>query len=177
MRGEELADVIAGELAVVFVGINPPPLSMAAGHNFATPGNRFWRALHASGFTPDVLGPQRERDLLHLGLGITSIVRRPTSRADQLSREELVAGGADLTRRLAVLQPAWVAFLGVSGYRPAFAAPGAAIGAQSATIGGSRVWVLPNPSGRNAHFPPAALATEFARLRQAAGLPDRSARP
>ncbi|MDH2426043.1 mismatch-specific DNA-glycosylase [Sphaerisporangium sp. TRM90804] len=172
---EGLADVLAEKLTVVFVGINPAPLSVAAGHSFATPGNRFWPALHASGFTPVVLRPQRERDLLDLGLGITSIVRRPTSRAAQLTPRELADGGRDLTRRLRTLSPRWAAFLGVSGYRAAFGAPQARLGAQAGTIGGARVWILPNPSGRNAHFPPAALAAEFTRLRQATGLPDRSA--
>ncbi|MFC4536646.1 G/U mismatch-specific DNA glycosylase [Sphaerisporangium dianthi] len=174
---EGLADVLAEKLAVVFVGINPAPLSVAAGHSFASPGNRFWPALHASGFTPAVLRPQQERDLLDLGLGITSIVRRPTSRADQLTPRELADGGRDLTRRLRTISPRWAAFLGVSGYRAAFGAPQARVGAQAGTIGGARVWILPNPSGRNAHFPPAALAAEFTRLRHAIGLPDRSARP
>ncbi|WP_436763486.1 G/U mismatch-specific DNA glycosylase [Streptosporangium sp. V21-05] len=177
MSDQGLADVLAEELSVVFIGINPAPRSVAAGHSFATPGNRFWPALHASGFTPAVLRPRQERDLLDLGLGITGIVRRPTSRADQLTPQELADGGRDLTRRLRALSPRWAAFLGVSGYRVAFGAPQARIGAQTETIGGTRVWILPNPSGRNAHFPPAALAAEFTRLRHAAGLPDRSARP
>ena len=174
MNDDGLDDVLAEGLDIVFVGINPPPVSVAAGHSFATPGNRFWPALHAAGFTATVLRPHQERELLHLGLGITSIVRRPTSRADQLSALELRVGGADLTQRLQAIRPRWAAFLGVSGYRPAFEAPHARIGPQPTMIGTSRVWVLPNPSGRNAHFPPAALAAEFARLRRAAALPDRT---
>ena len=174
MSAEGLDDVLAEGLDIVFIGINPPPVSVAAGHSFATPGNRFWPALYAAGFTERVLRPHQERDLLHLGLGITSIVRRATARADQLSRAELRAGGHDLTQRLQVLRPRWAAFLGVSGYRPAFDAPGARIGLQPTVIGTTRVWVLPNPSGRNAHFPPAALAAEFARLRSAAALPART---
>ncbi|MHA6757566.1 mismatch-specific DNA-glycosylase [Streptacidiphilus sp. PAMC 29251] len=173
MSADGLDDVLAEGLDIVFIGINPPPVSVAAGHSFATPGNRFWPALHAAGFTPTVLRPQQERDLLRLGLGITSIVRRATSRADQLSTAELQSGGSDLTQRLQAVRPRWAAFLGVSGYRPAFDAPAARVGLQSSMIGTTRVWVLPNPSGRNAHFPPAALAAEFARLRRAAGLPDR----
>ncbi|MFC1431607.1 G/U mismatch-specific DNA glycosylase [Streptacidiphilus sp. N1-3] len=173
MRADGLADVVAEALDVVFIGINPPPVSVAAGHSFATPGNRFWPALHAAGFTPTVLLPHQERDLLRLGLGITSIVRRPTASADQLSTLELRSGGADLTQRLHDLRPRWAAFLGVSGYRPAFDAPQARVGLQTAMIGTTRVWVLPNPSGRNAHFPPTALAAEFTRLRIAAALPDR----
>ena len=174
MSADGLDDVLAEGLDIIFVGITPPPVSVAAGHSFATPGNRFWPALHAAGFTPTVFRPSQERDLLPLGLGITSIVRRTTSRADQLSTAELRSGGSDLMQRLLELQPRWVAFLGVSGYRPAFDAPHARIGPQPTTIGTTRVWVLPNPSGRNAHFPPAALAAEFARLRHAAALPNRA---
>ena len=175
MSADGLADVLAEGLDIVFVGINPAPISVDAGHSFATPGNRFWPALHAAGFTPTVLRAHQERDLLRLGLGITSIVRRPTARADQLSTLELRTGGRDLTQRLRDIRPRWAAFLGVSGYRPAFEAPQARIGLQPTMIGTTRVWVLPNPSGRNAHFPPASLAAEFARLRRAAALPDRSA--
>ena len=173
--GGQLDDVLAAGLSAVFVGINPSPISSAAGHSFATPGNRFWPALHASGFTPTLMRPDRERDLLALGLGITSIVRRSTGRAAELTARELVAGGRDLAERLRVLSPQWVAMLGVTGYRTAFAAPRAEVGPQSATIADARVWILPNPSGRNAHYPPAALAAEFTRFRHAAGLPDRAA--
>ncbi|MFC1438834.1 G/U mismatch-specific DNA glycosylase [Streptacidiphilus sp. N1-10] len=173
MSTEGLDDVLAEGLDIVFIGINPPPVSVNAGHSFVTPGNRFWPALHAAGFTPTVLRPQQERDLLRLGLGITSIVRRATRRADELSTLELRSGGQDLTKRLLAIRPRWAAFLGVSGYRPAFGAPHAGVGPQTTMIGTTRVWVLPNPSGRNAHYPPAALAAEFARLRHAAALPDR----
>jgi TDG/mug DNA glycosylase family protein len=166
--------VLAERLAVVLVGINPAPASVACGHSFATPGNRLWPALYRSGFTPRLMSPHQERDLLALGIGITSIVRRPTARAAQLSRQELAGGGRDLSRRMQRLRPTWLALLGVSGYRAAFGDPDAVIGPQDAPVGGARVWILPNPSGRNAHYPPARLAVEFARLRVAAGLPDRS---
>ncbi|WP_066370724.1 mismatch-specific DNA-glycosylase [Herbidospora mongoliensis] len=175
MAVEGLADVLADGLAVVFIGINPAPVSAAIGHSFATPGNRFWPALHASGFTPTLMRAERERDLLSLGLGITSIVRRPTSQAAQLTRRELADGGRDLAERLAGIHCSWAAFLGVTGYRAAFHAPAAKPGLQPGTIGGARVWVLPNPSGRNAHYPPAVLAAEFTRFRLHTGLPDRSA--
>lgn len=169
-----LEDVLAPGLDVVFVGINPGLPSALRGHNFATPGNRMWPALHRSGFTAFRFRPEQERDLLALGLGITSIVRRPTARAAELTRSEYVRGGEDLRRRVEVLRPRWLALLGVTGYRAAFGVGDAAVGPQAASIGGTRVWVLPNPSGLNAHYPPAALAAEFARLRVAAGLPDRS---
>ncbi|MEV6638692.1 G/U mismatch-specific DNA glycosylase [Amycolatopsis sp. NPDC051371] len=169
-----LPDVLAEGLRVVFVGINPGLSSAAAGHSFHTPGNRFWPALHRAGFTPRQLRAEEERLLLGWGLGITSIVRRPTARAAQLSRAELVAGGHDLADRIRAIRPRWLAMLGVTGYRSAFETPGARLGPQTATIGGARVWIVPNPSGLNAHFPPQALAVEFARMRAAADVPDRS---
>ncbi|BCB78182.1 G/U mismatch-specific DNA glycosylase [Phytohabitans flavus] len=174
MNGAGLDDVVAEGLTAVFVGINPGLASVALGHSFATPGNRLWPALYRAGFTPRLMRAEQERDLLPLGLGITSIVRRPTARAAQLSRQELVDGGRDLAERMRALRPGWLAMLGVSGYRLAFDAKQAQIGPQSMTVGGARVWILPNPSGLNAHFPPAALAVEFARFRVAIGLPDRS---
>ncbi|MEU6532230.1 G/U mismatch-specific DNA glycosylase [Streptomyces sp. NPDC046928] len=169
-----LPDVLAERLDVVFVGINPGLASALRGHSFSTPGNRMWPALHRSGFTPHRFRPEEERDLLGLGLGITSIVRRPTARAAELTPDEFRQGGEDLVRRMDGLRPSWLAFLGVTGYRAAFGARDAGVGAQAASIGGARVWVLPNPSGLNAHYPPSALAVEFAKLRVATGLPDRS---
>ncbi|WP_329454821.1 G/U mismatch-specific DNA glycosylase [Streptomyces sp. NBC_01497] len=171
--GPQLTDIVADDLSVLFVGINPGLPSAVLGHNFATPGNRFWPALHRAGFTAHRFRAEEEEELLPLGLGITSIVRRPTARAADLTRRELEEGGEDLRRRASALRPRWLALLGVTGYRAAFAAPGATIGPAPA-LGATRVWVLPNPSGLNAHYPPAALASEFARLRAAAGLPDRS---
>lgn len=165
-----LADVVALGLDVVFVGINPGLGSIVRGHNFATPGNRFWPALHRSGFTPRLMRADEELELLSLGLGITSIVRRPTARAAELSDEELVAGGRDLVARVADLRPRWLGMLGVSAFRVAFDARDARIGARPGELGGARVWVLPNPSGLNAHYPPVALAAEFAAFREATGV-------
>ena len=173
-REARLPDLIADDLRVLLAGINPGLSSAADGHHFATPGNRLWPALHRSGFTPDLLGPDREQELLGLGIGITSIVRRPTVRAAELTKSEYVEGGQQLRQRVLDRRPRWLALLGVTGYRAAFAAPGADVGLQPETIGTTRIWVLPNPSGLNAHYPPVALAREFARLRVAAGLPDRS---
>jgi TDG/mug DNA glycosylase family protein len=171
---EGLDDVVAEGLAVMLAGINPALASVGRGHSFATPGNRLWPALYRSGFTPRLMQAHEERELLSLGIGITSIVRRPTGRAAQLSRQELAEGGADLARRVRRLRPACLALLGVTGYRAAFGIPDAVVGPQAQAIDGTRVWILPNPSGRNARYPPARLAAEFARLRVAAGLPDRS---
>jgi TDG/mug DNA glycosylase family protein len=150
-----LHDVVADGLSVIFAGINPGLPSVAHGHNFATPGNRFWPALHRSGFTPRQLSPSDEAQLLPLGLGVTSIVRRPTARASEITVREFEEGGRDLRNRVAALRPQWLALLGVTGYRAAFAAPNAQIGRQP-RLGETQVWVLPNPSGLNAHYPPAA---------------------
>jgi TDG/mug DNA glycosylase family protein len=173
-RDARLPDLIADDLAVLLVGINPGLSSAADGHHFATPGNRLWPALYRAGFTPRLLRAEEEDELLGYGIGITSIAARPTVRAAELTRREYVEGGEQLRRRVLARRPAWLALLGVTGYRAAFDAPGASVGLQQQTIGETRIWVLPNPSGLNAHYPPALLAREFARLRIAAGLPDRS---
>ncbi|TDD30899.1 G/U mismatch-specific DNA glycosylase [Nonomuraea terrae] len=162
-----LDDVLAPSLDVLFCGINPGLMSEATGHHFARPGNRFWPALHASGFTPRRLAPAEQHLLPSYGLGITNIVPRASAKASELTREELAAGGAALAAKVAGLRPKVLAVLGVSAYRTAFARPKARIGPQDELVGGVRVWVLPNPSGLNAHWTPAALAAEFRRLREA----------
>jgi TDG/mug DNA glycosylase family protein len=164
-RGALIPDVIAPDLAVVFCGINPGLWSGAVGRHFARPGNRFWPALHASGFTPELLGPYRQDELLALGLGLSNVVSRTTARADELSDEELRAGGEILAAKARRYRPRWIAIVGITAYRTAFGHRGARIGAQDERIGGSRVWVLPNPSGLNAHWTPQTLAGEFARFR------------
>ena len=175
-RRVHLADVIADDLMVLFCGANPGLSSAAAGAPFATPSDRWWPALYESGFTPRRLAPNEAHELLALGLGLTSLVRRPTVGVAELAKAEFVEGGRLLRRRVLARHPRWLAVLGVTAYRAAFARPDAAVGLQEDTIGSTRLWILPNPSGLNAHYPPRALATEFARLRVAAGLPDRSRR-
>lgn len=155
-------------LRVLFCGINPGLVSAATGHHFARPGNRFWPALHLSGFTPRLLAPSEQDELRGLGLGITSLVARATARADELTTDELRAGGERLRRLVARTRPAWLAVVGITAYRTAFAAPRAAVGPQEGRIGPARVWVLPNPSGLNAHWQLPALAEELARLLAAA---------
>jgi TDG/mug DNA glycosylase family protein len=166
-----VADVTAPALRVLFCGINPGLYSAATGHHFARPGNRFWPALHQSGFTGRLLRPSEQDQLLSLDLGITNIVARATARAEELSKEELVEGGQLLAAKVAGLRPHWLAVIGLTAFRTAFGLPRATVGQQEITIGGAPVWVLPNPSGLNAHWSPASLAAEFARLREAAGLP------
>lgn len=171
-RERTLPDVIADGLQVLFCGINPGLWSAAAGHHFARPGNRFWPALHASGFTPRLLQPSEQDSLLAHGAGITNIAARASARADELAREELRHGARLLAAKGAARRPSWLAVLGVTAFRVAFDTPRAMVGPQHATLGGTRVWVLPNPSGLNAHWPPAALAEAFAELRRAAEIPD-----
>jgi TDG/mug DNA glycosylase family protein len=164
-----IPDVIAPGLRVLFSGINPGLYSAATGHHFARPGNRFWPALHRSGFTPRQLRPDEQEQLLALGLGITNIVARATARADELTAEELHEGGRVLRAKAERLRPRWLAIVGVTAYRTAFGQVGAAVGAQEQTLAETRLWVLPNPSGLNAHWNAESLAEEFARLREAAG--------
>jgi double-stranded uracil-DNA glycosylase len=169
-RSRTIPDVIGPGLRVLFSGINPGLVSALTGHHFARPGNRFWPALHRSGFTPRQLQPAEQDELLVLRLGITNVAARATARADELSRAEVVEGGRLLREKVGRYAPAWLAVLGVTAYRTAFDKPKAAVGPQETTIGDTRVWVLPNPSGLNAHYTPTALADEFARLREAAGI-------
>jgi TDG/mug DNA glycosylase family protein len=168
-RDRTLVDVIGDGLRVLFCGINPGLMSAHLGQHFARPGNRFWPALHASGFTPRRFAPAEQHGLLALGLGITNVAGRATARADELSAQELVDGGQRLTAKVERHRPAWLAVLGISAYRVAFADKHARVGPQERMIGATRIWVLPSPSGLNAHWSPAALAEEFARLRAAAG--------
>ena len=158
---------MAADLSVLFCGINPGLWSAATGRHFARPGNRFWPALHRSGFTARQLRPDEQTDLLAHGLGITNLVAWSSARADELSRAELVAGGRLLERKIRRLRPRWLAVLGVGAYRSAFGHREAAVGPRPERLGGARVWVLPNPSGLNARFQIDDLATQFALLRVA----------
>ncbi|MEV4106331.1 G/U mismatch-specific DNA glycosylase [Nonomuraea sp. NPDC049695] len=158
-------DVLGPSLDVLFCGINPGLMSEATGHHFARPGNRFWPALHLSGFTPRLLAPAEQHLLPSYGLGITNIVARPSAKASELTRQELVEGGRTLAAKVADAAPKVLAVLGISAYRTAFARPKARIGPQDEVVGGARVWVLPNPSGLNAHWTLATIADEMGRLR------------
>ncbi|MDI3388038.1 G/U mismatch-specific DNA glycosylase [Streptomyces sp. B-S-A8] len=161
--------MVAGGLRVLFCGINPSLMTAVTGHHFARPGNRFWPVLHLSGFTPRLLRPDEQRELLSYGLGITNVVARATARADELSPEEYVAGGRLLEEKVARLRPEWLAVVGITAYRAAFGERSARIGPQQRTVGGSGVWVLPNPSGLNARWTVEAMAEEYGRLRSATG--------
>lgn len=166
-EGKTVKDVIAPNLRVLFCGINPGLYTAAVGHHFARPGNRFWPALLAAGFTDHLVSPFDERELLASGYGITNVVMRATATADELTTEELRAGGKQLTAKVRRYQPGFLAVLGVGAYRAAWARPKAAIGRQDETIGETVLWVLPNPSGLNAHYQAKALAQVFGELRTA----------
>jgi double-stranded uracil-DNA glycosylase len=162
---KRVPDLIAPGLDLLFCGINPGLYSAWSGHHFARPGNRFWPALFAAGFTPRLFRPDQEAELLTWRFGITNLVARATLAADELSRAELLAGAKAFQRKVIRYRPRMVAILGVSAYRVAFDAPKAATGLQPGRLGPAEVWVLPNPSGLNAHFTPARLAEVFRDLR------------
>src|SRR5262245_33269505 len=149
--GRAIRDVIGPGLRVLFCGINPSLYSAAVGHHFARPGNRFWPALHTAGFTERLLSPFEDATMLTRGYGLTNLVRRATATADELTADEFTAGGRRLTRLVRRYRPVAIAFLGVTAYRAAFDWPRATIGLQAVSLAGSMVWVLPNPSGLNAH--------------------------
>jgi TDG/mug DNA glycosylase family protein len=165
--GKTLPDVIAPGLRVLFVGINPGLYTAAIGHHFGRPGNRFWPVLHRAGFTPRQLSPFEEQHLLPLGLGITNVVARATAAADELTADELRQGARVLEDKICRFRPAFVAFVGVTAYRLAFSRRNAAVGPQPETICGARLWVLPNPSGRMAHYQMPALIQLFRDLKTA----------
>lgn len=149
---------------VLFCGINPGLYSAATGWHFARPGNRFWPALHGAGFTPRRLDPGEQDLLAGYGLGITNLAPRATAQASELSPAELRAGGVRLATLVAERRPRCVAIAGVTAYRQSFDMKRAQIGRQAETIGGTPLWIVPNPSGLNAHWPLAAIIEEFGRL-------------
>ncbi|MYU55322.1 MULTISPECIES: G/U mismatch-specific DNA glycosylase [Streptomyces] len=167
-RDHLVPDVAASGLRVLFCGINPGLMTAATGHHFARPGNRFWPVLHASGFTPRLLRPAEQEELLAHGLGITNVVARASAKASELTAEEYREGGRLLAEKVARLRPRWLAVAGVTAYRVAFDDKHAVIGPQRRTLGTTRVWALPNPSGLNAHWTLATMAEEYGRLRAAA---------
>ena len=162
-------DVIGPGLRVLFCGINPGLYTALTGHHFAGPGNRFWPALHAAGFTPRLYHPSEVRELLPLGYGVTNVVQRATATAAELTPDEFAAGGRRLTAKVRRHRPRVLAVLGIQAYRLAFSRPEAALGRQRETIGDTALWVLPNPSGLNAHFTRDDFARLFRELKAFAG--------
>ena len=152
-------------MIVLFAGINPGLYTAAIGCHFGRPGNRFWPALYRGGFTPRLFSPFEQSLLLDLKFGITNVVERATARADELTADELRAGGRRLEVKVKRWRPTVVAFVGIGPYRIISGIKDAHVGLQKSPFGDSHAWVLPNPSGLNAHYQPAALARLFGDLR------------
>jgi TDG/mug DNA glycosylase family protein len=149
---QAVADLVGPDLRVLFCGINPGTLSGDLRLHFARPGNRFWKLLCAGGFTESVLSPAEQHTLLGLDLGITNLVGRVTSAASELSVAELREGALQLEAKVAKFRPRCVAVLGLQAYRTAFLRTGAVVGCQPQLLAGARLWLLPNPSGLQAHY-------------------------
>jgi mismatch-specific thymine-DNA glycosylase len=164
---EQLEDILAGQLAVIFCGINPGMTAAAQGQHFAGRGNRFWRTLHLAGFTPEEVRPENDRTILRYQCGLTAVVDRPTASADQLSLHEFTAAAADFEQKIARHAPSFVAFLGKAAYCALSGQRDIAWGLQAKTFGNASVWVLPNPSGRNRAFSLEQLVTAYRELRLA----------
>jgi TDG/mug DNA glycosylase family protein len=162
-----LPDLIAPGLTILFCGINPGLYSAAVGHHFARPGNRFWPALYAGGFTERLYSPAEGSRLLEIGYGLTNLVPRATAGAAELAADELREGAGALAGKVRVHEPSWVAILGIGAYRTAFGRPRAALGRQDERLEGAQIWLLPSPSGLNAHHQPRDLAVAFGELRRA----------
>lgn len=160
--------MIAPDTDVLFVGINPGVRSSLTGHHFAGFSNRFWKLLFESGLVPEPIGHADDRRLPEWGFGITNIVARPTPGIDTLTREEYVAGRARLRRKILRHRPRIVAMVGVTVFRAMFPERrgAVALGLQPERVGESRIFVLPNPSGRNANFSYAEMLAAYRRLRR-----------
>jgi len=167
MSGNGLEDILSPGLAVVFCGINPGLTAAAQGHHFAGRGNRFWRTLHLAGFTREEIPPQRDRSMLEYGYGLTAVVQRPTARADQLSAHEFTAAAVEFEQKILRYAPRCVAFLGKAAYAALTGQKHVTWGPQPNPFGHARVWVLPNPSGRNRAFTLEQLVEAYGRLRSA----------
>jgi TDG/mug DNA glycosylase family protein len=169
---EGLKDIIAGDLAVIFCGINPGMTAAAQGRHFAGRGNRFWRTLHLAGFTSEELRPEDDRSILYYRCGLTAVVARPTARADQLSLQEFKAAAVDFEQKIARCAPRFVAFLGKTAYAALSGQNELKWGRQGVTFGNAEVWVLPNPSGRNLGFSLEQLVSAYRDLYLAALEPE-----
>jgi TDG/mug DNA glycosylase family protein len=162
--GKTLPDVIARDLDVVFCGINPGLYTAAVQQHFGRPGNRFWPTIYKAGFTPRLFHPSEQRELLQYGCGITNVVARATTAAAELTSAELVEGARTLDKKISRYRPRVLAIVGIGAYRTGFNRPRAKIGLQDETIGDTRIWILPNPSGLNANYRPAELVALYREL-------------
>ena len=166
-----MPDLVAPDLRVLICGINPSLASGATGFHFGRPSNRLWPVLHQAGFTPRQLHPSETPELLARGIGVTNMVHRSTARADEITDDEIRAGVAPLTELVERVRPRWVAFLGLHAYRTAFRRRKATVGRQAETLGptaAAGIWLLPNPSGLNAHYQLPDLVRAYRELYDAA---------
>ncbi|MCF8612212.1 mismatch-specific DNA-glycosylase [Gordonia sp. HY285] len=174
--GTSVPDLIGPRCRLLISGINPGLWTAATGAHFARPGNRFYPALYAAGITDhlidasDGMSAADEAALIDAGVGITNVVARATAKASDLTRDEFVRGGEQLVRTVERVRPRVLAILGVTAYRTAFSAPKATVGEQPEGVAGASLWVLPNPSGLNAHESVASLARAYREAAVAAGL-------
>ncbi len=166
---QPLADLVGPDLRVLFCGINPGTLSGELGLHFARRGNRFWKLLFAGGFTESVLSPEEQHVLPGLGVGITNLVGRVTAAASELGVAELREGATQLEAKVGTLRPRCVAVLGLQAYRTAYLRPNAVIGRQPEPLGDALLWLLPNPSGLQAHYQLPEMEKMFRSLFAATG--------
>jgi len=162
---KQISDIIAPGIKLLFCGINPGLYTAAIEKHFGRPGNRFWPSLFAGGITPRLYSPFEQHLLLLDNIGITNLVNRATARADEVGEKELQKGAEALSEKIAKYKPEAVAILGITTYRTAFKKPKAKLGIQEDVISGARIWMLPNPSGLNAHFQIKELGLLFAQLK------------
>ena len=162
--GRAVPDLVRPGLRVLLVGINPSLWTGWSGYHFGRPSNRLWPTLHQAGLTDRRLRPEDAAELLAAGIGITNLVNRATARADELTDDEIRAGVPRLEATVRTYAPGTVAVLGITAYRTAFARPKATVGPQPETVEGAALWVLPNPSGLNAHYQQPDLTAVYARM-------------
>jgi TDG/mug DNA glycosylase family protein len=168
----QLPDILEKGLVVVFCGINPATSAAIAGHHFVAGSNRFWRVLHLSGFTPEIIRPENDRAILQYRCGLTAAVDRPTARADQVSAKEFVASAAHLELKISLYAPRFIAFLGKAALIALSGQREVSWGAQTTRFGGATAWVLPNPSGRNRAFSLEQLVANYRELHREANRHD-----
>ena len=161
-----LPDILAADLSVVFCGLNPGAEAAATGHHFVGRSNRFWRVIHLAGFTPTQIDPMNDTSLLSFGCGLTTVAERPTASADEITKDEFLAGGLALRQKIERYTPRYVAFLGKAAFAAIAEKREVSWGRQPAAIGGAAIWILPNPSGRNRSFGLAALVDAYSQLRR-----------
>ena len=174
-RGAEVDDLVGPDVRLVFVGINPGLMTAATNTHFAHPSNRFYPALHLAGIVdraipPDGMDDDDRAHLLARGIAITNVVRHATARASELTTTDYRAGAEELVERLAGWGPAVVAIAGLTAYRTAFGRRDAVAGEQPDGLGDARLWVVPNPSGLNAHETVLSLARAYREPAVAAGV-------